>query len=212
MYGSVGPCSIRSCLSGKLAVAGLVRASFAVPAELRDLVALPQVERVVLALNMEETAEREAIARAWHKDVCAQDLERIAQRCAADRDAIELNVRMKALMVAPPPPLPRAPVRGPVLPRPQPSCHTPADDCDRGGQGARGPGLKALGGTCGVVEGRGWTASRMRGSRAPPPHAHRNAARQGVDDRRTEVRGQQEPPNDPCSTQHNCGTPTTGHC
>mmetsp|Transcript_90297 Transcript_90297/g.151026 ORF Transcript_90297/g.151026 Transcript_90297/m.151026 type:complete len:641 (-) Transcript_90297:255-2177(-) len=58
-----------------------------------------QVERVVLALNMEETAEREAIARAWHKDVCAQDLERIAQRCAADRDAIELNVRMKALMV-----------------------------------------------------------------------------------------------------------------
>ena len=49
-------------------------------------------------------------------------------------------------------------------------------------------------------------------SGAPGPHAHENAARQVVDDRRAaEVRGQQKPSNDPRNTQHNRGAPTTGH-
>ena len=49
-------------------------------------------------------------------------------------------------------------------------------------------------------------------SGAPGPHAHGNAARQVVDDRRAaEVRGQQKPSNDPHNNQHNRRTPTTGH-
>ena len=47
-------------------------------------------------------------------------------------------------------------------------------------------------------------------SGAPGPHAHGNAARQVVDDRRAEVRGQRKPSNDPRNTQHNPGAPTTG--
>ena len=49
-------------------------------------------------------------------------------------------------------------------------------------------------------------------SRAPGPHAHRNAARQVVDGPRTEVCGQQKQSNDPHNTQHNPNTPTTGRC
>ena len=48
-------------------------------------------------------------------------------------------------------------------------------------------------------------------SGTPGPHAHGNAAKQVVDDRReVEVRGQQKPSNDPRNNQHNLGTPTTG--
>ena len=50
-----------------------------------------------------------------------------------------------------------------------------------------------------------------RRSGAPGPHAHGNAVRQVVDDRRTEVLGQRKLSNDPRNNQHNCGTPTTGH-
>ena len=41
-------------------------------------------------------------------------------------------------------------------------------------------------------------------------HAHGNAVRQVVDDRRAEVRGKRKPSNDPRSNQHSPGTPTTG--
>ena len=58
----------------------------------------------------------------------------------------------------------------------------------------------------GGVQG-GYNARR---SGAPGPHAHGNAVRQVVDDRRAEVRGQQKPPNDPHRNQHSPGTPTTG--
>ena len=62
-------------------------------------------------------------------------------------------------------------------------------------------------------------------SGAPGPHAHGNAARRVVDDRRAEVHGQPKPSNDPHSNanywaplthkrprndQHSPGTPTTG--
>ena len=50
-----------------------------------------------------------------------------------------------------------------------------------------------------------------RRSGAPGHHAHGNAARQVVDERRTEVRGQQKQSNDPRNNQHNLGTPITGH-
>ena len=46
-------------------------------------------------------------------------------------------------------------------------------------------------------------------SGAPGPHTHRNAARQVVDDRRVEVRGQPKSSNDPRSNQHSPSTPTT---
>ena len=49
-------------------------------------------------------------------------------------------------------------------------------------------------------------------SKAPGPHAHENAAKQVVDDRRAaEVRGQQKPSNNPHNNQHHPCTPTTGH-
>ena len=48
-------------------------------------------------------------------------------------------------------------------------------------------------------------------SGAPGPHAHGNAARQAMDDRRAaEVHGQQKPSNDPRNNQHSPSTPTTG--
>ena len=47
---------------------------------------------------------------------------------------------------------------------------------------------------------RGWGSG---GSGAPGPHAHGNAGRQAVDDRRAEVCGQRKPSNDPRSNQHN---------
>ena len=44
-------------------------------------------------------------------------------------------------------------------------------------------------------------------SGAPRPHAHRNSARQVVDNRRAaEVRGPQKPSNNPCNNQHHLGT------
>ena len=43
------------------------------------------------------------------------------------------------------------------------------------------------------------------------PHAHVNAARQVVDDQRTEVRGQQKQSNDPRNNHQKRGTPITGH-
>ena len=56
----------------------------------------------------------------------------------------------------------------------------------------------------------GWYNAWRTG--APGPHAHGNAARQVVDDRRAaEVHGQQKPSNDPRNNQHSPGTPTTGH-
>ena len=63
--------------------------------------------------------------------------------------------------------------------------------------------------SCGaqVVDGR----YNARRSRAPVPRAYGNAARQVVDDRRAEVRGQRKPSNDPRSNQHNLGAPNTGH-
>ena len=51
----------------------------------------------------------------------------------------------------------------------------------------------------------GWYNARRSG--APGPHAHGNAARQVLDDRRAEVRGQRKP----STPAHNLGTPTTGH-
>ena len=49
-------------------------------------------------------------------------------------------------------------------------------------------------------------------SGARGPHTHGNTVRQVVDDRRAaEVRGQQNPSNDPCNNQHNLSTPTFGH-
>ena len=50
-----------------------------------------------------------------------------------------------------------------------------------------------------VVDGR----DSVWRSRAPGPHAHRNAARQAMDGLRTEVWGQQEQSNDPHNNQHN---------
>ena len=52
---------------------------------------------------------------------------------------------------------------------------------------------------------------RRAGGGAPGPQAHGNAARPGVDDRRAEVCGQRQPPNDPRNDQnHSPNTPTTG--
>ena len=55
----------------------------------------------------------------------------------------------------------------------------------------------------------GWDNARRSG--APGRHAHGNAARHAVDDRRAEVCGQRKPSDDPSNNQHNPGTPTTGH-
>ena len=57
------------------------------------------------------------------------------------------------------------------------------------------------------VDGR----DNARRSGAPGPHAHGNAVRQVVVDRRAEVHGQRKPSNDPGSNQHNPGTSTTVH-
>ena len=75
-------------------------------------------------------------------------------------------------------------------------------------RGRQGPGLGIS-----RASGRGTGCSIPAGgrSRAPGPHAYGNAATQVVDDRRAEVRGQQKPSNAPRNTQHNRGTPTTGH-
>ena len=55
----------------------------------------------------------------------------------------------------------------------------------------------------------GWDNTRRSG--APGPHAHGTAARQVVDDRRAEVRGQRKLSNNPRNNQHNRSTPTIGH-
>ena len=44
-------------------------------------------------------------------------------------------------------------------------------------------------------------------NRAPGPHAHRNTARQAMDGRWTEARGQQKQSNDPGNNQHILNTP-----
>ena len=55
----------------------------------------------------------------------------------------------------------------------------------------------------------GWYNARRCG--ALGPHAHRNAVRRVVDDRRVaEVCGQQKPSSDPRNNQHSPNTPTTG--
>ena len=82
----------------------------------------------------------------------------------------------------------------------------------RGGRGARGGHWPPAWGGGGVgaqgVDGR-YNAWR---SGAHGPHAHGNAGRQVVDDRRAAaVRGQRKPSYDSRSNQHNLGTPTTGH-
>ena len=47
-------------------------------------------------------------------------------------------------------------------------------------------------------------------NKAPGPHAHRNTARQAMDDLWTEVHGQQKQLNDPANNQHILNTPTIG--
>ena len=90
----------------------------------------------------------------------------------------------------------RVTVQGPVK-KQQPDGMSHRGSCARATHGA----VERMG-----VDGR-YNAWR-RG--APGPDAHGNAATEGVDDRRAEVRGQRRPSNDPCTHQHSPSTPTTG--
>ena len=62
------------------------------------------------------------------------------------------------------------------------------------------------------LEGRGGGRGRDNAwrSRAPGPHAHRNAVRQVMDGLRTELCGQEKQSNDPRNSQYNLNTPTIG--